>query len=218
VDLVLNTNCPHYELNFLGNFQTRLGVASPAFQSCVWWIQDPAQFEAPSRDGLVALINPPANLLKLATRAKLHMDHLIYDSWYFSWIPLSERCRIDLKIIQFWHVQMKIWIYLCYGQIVKVGQQTHVGSEAQQSRLFILGVAYNRRWLSLIWTHSSSHIRLSLSPHWLGTYFWAATLSTRAKERKDRRWPGLTRFPNCCFTVDHALTSFDCVFVRAISV
>jgi len=59
------------------------------------------------------------------------MGHLIYDSWYFSWIPLSERCRIDLKIIRFWHVQMKLWIYFDYAQIVKVNKQTYVGSEAQ---------------------------------------------------------------------------------------
>ena len=31
---------------------------------------------------------------------------------------------------------MKLWIYYDYGQIVKVGQQTYVGSEAQQSRQF----------------------------------------------------------------------------------
>ena len=64
-------------------------------------------------------------LLKLATRAKLHMGHLIYGSWYFSWIPLFERCRIDIKIILFRHIFMEIWIYLCYWQFVKVGQQTN---------------------------------------------------------------------------------------------
>ena len=37
---------------------------------------------------------------------------------------------------------MKLWIYFDYGQIVKVGQQTYVGSETQQSRPFILNVAY----------------------------------------------------------------------------
>ena len=36
-------------------------------------------------------------LLKLATRAKIHVGHLINGNWYFSWIPLIERCRIDLK-------------------------------------------------------------------------------------------------------------------------
>jgi len=39
------------------------------------------------------------NVLKLATRAKLHMGHPIYGSGYFSWIPLSERYRIDLEIL-----------------------------------------------------------------------------------------------------------------------
>ena len=37
---------------------------------------------------------------------------------------------------------MKLWIYFDYGQIVKVGQQTYVGSEAQQLRLFILNICY----------------------------------------------------------------------------
>ena len=37
---------------------------------------------------------------------------------------------------------MKLWIYFDYGQIVKVNQQTYVGSEAQKSRLFILNAAY----------------------------------------------------------------------------
>jgi len=41
-------------------------------------------------------------LLKLATRTKLHVGHLLYGSWYFSWIPLIKRCRVDLKIIRFW--------------------------------------------------------------------------------------------------------------------
>ena len=82
----------------------------------------------------------PTILLKLAARAKFHMGHLIYDNWYFSWIPLSERCRIYLNILWFWHVQMKLWIYFDYGQIVKVGQQNYVGSEAQQSRLFIFNM------------------------------------------------------------------------------
>jgi len=59
-------------------------------------------------------------VLKLATRVKLHMGHLIYDNWYFSWIPLLKRCRIDLKIIWLWDVQMKLWIYFDYGQIIKV--------------------------------------------------------------------------------------------------
>jgi len=55
-----------------------------------------------------------SGLLKLATRDKLHVGHLIYGSWYFSWIPLVERCRIDLKIIRLSHVFMEIWIYLYY--------------------------------------------------------------------------------------------------------
>jgi len=42
-----------------------------------------------------------ATLLKLTTRAKLYVGNLIYGSGYFSWIPLFERCRIDLKIIRF---------------------------------------------------------------------------------------------------------------------
>ena len=62
-------------------------------------------------------------VLKLATRAKLHVGHLIYGSWYFAWIPLIERCRIDLTIIRFRHVFMEIWIYLYSWQFVKVGQQ-----------------------------------------------------------------------------------------------
>ena len=40
-------------------------------------------------------------LLKLATRDKLHVGHLINGRWHFSWILLIERCRIDLKIIWF---------------------------------------------------------------------------------------------------------------------
>ena len=139
----------------------------------------------------------------MATRAKLHMGHAIYDNWCFSWIPLSKRCRIDLEIIRFWHVQMKWWICFNHGQIVKVGQQSYVGSEAQQSCLFILNVLLLIDDVLASFGHTHLHTSLSfslvidwirisgpLSPHvrnckrsnfWI---VWPALTATRA----DNRW------------------------------
>lgn len=63
-----------------------------ALLTCTGWLWCPCQAAMLLSDGYV---------LKLETRAKLHVGHIIYGSWYFYWIPLIERCRIDLKIIWF---------------------------------------------------------------------------------------------------------------------
>ena len=71
-------------------------------------------------DGLAGGILPSwEGVLKLATRAKLHLGQLIWWRWYFCWIPLSERCKIDLKILFGW-AEVGFWIYFSHVQIVKV--------------------------------------------------------------------------------------------------
>lgn len=142
-------------------------------------------------------------MLNLATRAKLHLGQLIWGSWSFYWIPLSEKCRVDLKIIPFLHVQMELWIYFDYEQIVKVGKQTHVGSKAQQSPLFILNVAYRYMvpppHLDTSFTHTSLLIG----------YGFLRPLSLHTCEE------GTVLLLSMRWTT---MTIFDCSFVWGISV
>jgi len=51
------------------------------------------------------------SMLKLATMAKFHFGQLIWWKWWFHWIPLFKRTKIDLKIIKFGQAKMCFWIY-----------------------------------------------------------------------------------------------------------
>ena len=65
-----------------------------------------------------------------ATRSKLHVALLIWWWLYFCWIPLLERCKIDLKIILFGWAEHIFWF--CFPHMCKVGQICNVGLQAQK--------------------------------------------------------------------------------------
>ena len=98
---------------------------------------------------------------------------------YFYWIPLSERCKIDLKIILIRWAEHLFWIYSKY---VQVGQNWNVGLKPQQMCHTPSLMDINRSMLEVIFTHPSSHI---LSPHLIGSIItWSIFFSTRGKSSK----------------------------------
>ena len=107
-------------------------------------------------------------LLNLATRAKLHVALFIWWRWYFCWIPLSERCRIDLKIILFGWAELVFWInFSTHVQFVKVGQNSNVGSQAPKVVSHTLSHGYKKERHDPHFIIHSSHTSLS---HLIGSY------------------------------------------------
>ena len=76
---------------------------------------------------------------------------------YFYWIPLSERCKIDLKIILIRWAEHLFWIYSKY---VQVGLKVLCPSSCVTHPHWWIYIGQRWRTFSLI---SSSHISLSSS-------------------------------------------------------
>ena len=107
-------------------------------------------------------------VLNLATRAKLHVALLIWWRWYFCWIPLSERCKIDLKIILFGWAELVFWIYFStHVQFVKVGQNCNIGSQAPKVVSHTHSHGYKKERHDAHFIIHSSHTSLS---HLIGSY------------------------------------------------
>ena len=91
---------------------------------------------------------------------------------YFYWIPLSERCKIDLKIILIRWAEHLFWIYSKY---VQVGLKVLYPSSCVTHPHWWIYIG--QRWRTI----HSSHPHTFLSHHLIGSMTLEALLSTCGK-------------------------------------